>query len=359
MRIGTGTLALALGVGLGIGIGSIAGSAGRAVVTRAGAQAAPAQTAAAGASGERTARAAGVQGRHTETEAMIIRVASQASPAVVSVSRAGGLGSGVFIRRDGVLLTNAHVVGAERTVQVDLADGRQLRGDVAGSDPGLDIAVVRVPINDAPVAPLGDSDRLQVGQFAIAIGNPLGLERTVTVGVISAVNRSPRGLPLDGLIQTDAAINPGNSGGPLLDSDGRVIGINSIVLRGEGAEALGFAIPINLASNVAQQVLTTGHVTHAFLGIAYGDIEPELARQFGLPVQQGIIVTQVVPDSPAARAGIRPRDIITRIGETPIASGGDLRRALRSLGPGAAVQLTVVRPSGTTTVNARLAEITS
>lgn len=289
-------------------------------------------------------------------EEAVIRIARQISPAVVSVGRGSGSGSGVFVRRDGVVMTNAHVVGNARVVAVGLADGRRLQGTVVGRDALLDIAVVRVAITDAPVAPLGDSDQLEVGQLAIAIGNPLGLERTVTTGVVSAINRSPRGLQQGGLIQTDAAISVGNSGGPLIDSRGRVIGINTAILQGPGASGLGFAIPINLANDVANQVLTTGRVRRAFLGIAYGDIERELAAQFNLPVSQGIIVLEVVPNSPAARAGVRAQDIITRIEDIPIVRGGDLQRVLRRRAPGDQVRLTLVRPQGQATVTVRLSE---
>jgi S1-C subfamily serine protease len=177
----------------------------------------------------------------TEDEAMVIRVARAMTPTVVSVAQAEGSGSGIIVDKSGLVLTNAHVVGNSRTVEVGLADGRTLNGQVLGRDPTIDVAVVRVPAQNLPTAPIGDSDKLEVGQSAIAIGNPLGLERTVTSGVVSAVNRNPRGISLDGLIQTDAAISPGNSGGPLVDSHGRVIGINTVVLSGAGASGLGFA----------------------------------------------------------------------------------------------------------------------
>ena len=288
-----------------------------------------------------------------------IRVARQASPAVVSVTHPRGSGSGVIIRSDGVILTNAHVVGNARAVEVGLADGRRLQGQVLGRDPAIDIAVVRVTARDLPSAPIGDSDALEVGQVAIAIGNPLGLERTVTSGVVSAVNRDLPGLGAEGLIQTDAAINPGNSGGPLLDSRGQVIGINTAVLRGRGAAGavgLGFSVPINLANDVVQQVLTTGRIRRAFLGISYADIEPEVAAQFRLPVRQGVIVIEVGPGSPAARAGLQPQDIITAINDTPITRGGDLRRVLRNLQPGSVASLRVVRPTGAITLNVRLGE---
>jgi S1-C subfamily serine protease len=216
---------------------------------------------------------------------------------------------------------------------------------------------VRIDVPNMPVAPIGDSDRLEVGQTAIAIGNPLGLERTVTTGVISAVNRSPRGIMLDGLIQTDAAISPGNSGGPLLDSRGRVIGINTAVLSARGAQGLGFAVPINLARNVAEQILTTGRVVRSFLGVEYRDVEPEMAEQFRLSVREGLVVASVSPNSAADRAGIERGDIITRIDDAPIKQGGDLRRVLRDRRPGDSVRVTVVRMgSGTLTLTARLSE---
>jgi len=225
---------------------------------------------------------------------------------------------------------------------------------------GLDVAVVRIPVNDAPVAPLGNSDQLQVGQLAIAVGNPLGLERTVTTGVISAVNRPGRTLGGETFIQTDAAISPGNSGGPLVDSRGNVIGINSAELLGQGVSGLGFAIPINLAMEMANQVLATGRYVRPFLGIAFNDVDEDLASQFRLPVRQGVLVTEVQRASPAAAGGLRMQDIITRVNDTPIAMGGDLRRVLRGMKPGDTVRLTVVRPpnGARTTLSVRLGQFT-
>lgn len=331
--------ALALGVGAGVGEGVASG--GRAAW--AWAQGGPQQ-----AGGEQ----------------MVIQVARRASPAVVGISGPAGSGSGVIIRRDGVLLTNYHVVGNARDVEVSLASGQRVPGRVLGRDPTVDIAVVQVAAagRALPVAPIGDSDRLQVGQAAIAIGNPLGLERTVTSGVISGTNRSPRGFEVGGLIQTDATIFPGNSGGPLFDSQGQVIGINTLTAvdptSAGVASGLGFAVPINLANDVAQQILTTGRVRRAYFGINYTEIDPYLAAQLGLPVQQGLIVTGVVPRSPAATAGIRPGDLLVRIGNTPIATEGDFRRELRARAPGSTVTATVVRPSGTARLDVRLGEAT-
>jgi len=353
--------ALGLAVALGGGIGCRDGRSGaerpetgqvapggeRATATRV--VEAPAPAAAPAANG-------GDAGR-TPSERTIIEVARASSPAVVSVAQPGiGSGSGIIIRADGVILTNAHVVGDAQVVEVGLADGRRLEGRVLGGDPSVDVAVVRVEAKGLPVAVLGDSDRLEVGQAAIAIGNPLGLDRTVTSGVVSAVNRDPRGIGLDGLIQTDAAISPGNSGGPLLDSRGRVIGINTVVLRAPGSEGLGFAIPIDLATDVAEQVLETGRVHRAFLGIALRDVEPQLARQFGLPVDEGVIVAGVGRDTPAARAGVQPGLIITGIDGEKVTRSGDLRRALRAHDPGDRVTLHLLGPSGEADVEVRLAE---
>jgi S1-C subfamily serine protease len=293
-------------------------------------------------------------------EQVIIRVAQRASPAVVSVAHQRGSGSGFFIRADGVLLTNAHVVAGARQVQVGLADGRRLTGEVIGGDAQLDVAVVRVPLTDAPVTPIGNSDQLQVGQTAVAIGNPLGLERTVTTGVISALNRTPRGRQFGGLIQTDAAINPGNSGGPLLDTQGRVIGINTVILAPQGTSiGLGFAIPVNLAASIAQQLLTTGRIVYAYLGVGTNDVTPELARVYRLPVESGAMVMEVDPQSPAGRAGLRPQDIIVRIGSDEVSTGNDVRRVMRSRRPGETVAVTIVRPPDgrRESINVRLAEI--
>jgi S1-C subfamily serine protease len=293
------------------------------------------------------------------SESAVIQVARQATPSVVSVSVRGSSGSGVIVRQDGIVVTNAHVVRNATEVDVGLADGRRVRGRVLGSDPSVDVAVVRVEAASLPAAPLADSDELEVGQTAIAIGNPIGLERTVTTGIVSAVNRSPRGFELGGLIQTDAAINPGNSGGPLVDSQGRVIGINTVIVQ--GTTGLGFAVPINLARDIAEQLLTTGRIRRTVLGIVPDDLIPELAQQYGLPVREGIIVRQVEPGSPADRAGLEVADIITRIDNQAVTTSGDLRRILRSHRPGDSVRLTVVRApvrgrASTLTLTAQLGE---
>ena len=322
---------LALGTGFGVGHGLVGGSKTPTVWAQ-----------------ESSAAAT----RSCEEQA-IIRVAKQALPSVVSVSTGRGGGSGVIISSDGVILTNAHVVGSASAVEVWLATGTSVTGRVVGRDRSADIAVVKVPGRNYPKAAIADSDRLEVGQAAISIGNPLGLDRTVTTGVVSAVSRRLRRDNADGFIQTDAAINPGNSGGPLLDSQGRVIGINTLILNGP-AGGLGFAVPINVARNVADQLLTTGSVQRVQMGVTYNDVDPAMAAAFSLPVEQGLVVAEVLEDSPAYRAGIREQDIITRVDDTPVKAGGDLRRALRARKPGDTVSVTLRRGERSRVVDVRL-----
>jgi S1-C subfamily serine protease len=336
--------ALALGLGIGVGQGLIRRDAPSAEQP-----------------GAIQAQTVAPQDR-TPEERNVIQVARQASQAVVGVRQARGAGSGVIIRRDGVILTNAHVVGNAQTVEISLANGNRLTGQVLGRDPGVDVAVVRVNANNLPTAPLADSDRLEVGQVAIAIGNPLGYERTVTSGVVSATNRTIAGTALEGLIQTDAAINVGNSGGPLLDSRGRVIGLNTAILRDPGgagvAPGLGFAVPINLANDIAQQLLTNNRISRTYLGVGTMDIVAEMAAAYNLPVREGIVVTSVGPGTPAEQAGIRAGDIITQIDNSRMTDGGDLRRLLRERRAGQSVRIRVLRPTGTVNLTARLGEIT-
>jgi serine protease Do len=253
-----------------------------------------------------------------------------------------------------VILTNYHVVGTARRVEVGLSNGEDITGTVLGGDPQLDIAVVRVEQRNMKAAPLGDSDQIQVGQSAIAIGNPVGFERTVTTGVISAKDRS-LGRFYEELIQTDAAINPGNSGGPLLDSSGRVIGINTAVVR--GAVGLGFAVPINLARDVAEQLVTTGVVRRAYLGINFTDVDAELAAYYRLPVKEGILITEIGADAPAGNAGLRAGDIIVQMDDAVVKRGGDFLKVIRAKRPGDTVRITAVRRDERITVETRLGAV--
>ena len=289
-------------------------------------------------------------------EATVIRVVRQVRPAVVSVKRGAGGGSGVIIRHDGLILTNAHVVGSAKQVDVRLASGKNLQGTVLGVDPAVDVAVVKVEAKGLPEARFADSDQLDVGQAAIAIGNPLGLEGTVTTGVVSATNRQRSPDDFVGFIQTDAAINPGNSGGPLLDSEGRVIGINTWIIG--RANGLGFAVPINVARDVAKQVFETGTVRRAILGIVPTSVTPDLATRLKLPVKQGASLVEVSPGSPAEKAGLRAEDIITHVEGQEITGAGDLRRILRDRKPGDRVKLTVRRGGETLNMTVQLVEAT-
>ena len=236
--------------------------------------------------------------------------------------REKGQGSGILIDRNGLVLTNAHVVERVDEVSVKLADGSSCGGNIEGSDPVTDLAIVRLDDCERPSpAPLGDSDQLEVGDWAIALGNPYGLERTVTLGIISSLHRNISSLGFSDkrldLIQTDAAINPGNSGGPLVNSYGEVIGINTLVRSGPGA-GLGFAIPINLARRISQQLISEGEVVHPYLGVQLIALDERIAREHNddpnsllkLPERSAALVQSVLPDSPADRAGLRRGDVV-------------------------------------------------
>lgn len=234
-----------------------------------------------------------------------------------------GIGSGFIINSNGEVLTNAHVVDGADTVTVTLKDGRTFKGKVVGTDPVTDVAVVKIQADNLPTVSLGNSNQLKPGEWAIAIGNPLGLDNTVTSGIISATGRSSGdiGVPNErvSFIQTDAAINPGNSGGPLLNAQGQVIGMNTAIIQ--GAQGLGFAIPINTAKAIANQLITTGKVEHPYLGIQMVGLTPDVQKQINndpnsnltVDLSQGILVAKVIPDSPAAKAGLRTGDVIDKI----------------------------------------------
>ncbi|MFS0513123.1 HhoA/HhoB/HtrA family serine endopeptidase [Nostoc sp. UIC 10607] len=266
-----------------------------------------------------------------------------------------GTGSGFIISADGRILTNAHVVDGADTVTVTLKDGRTLQGKVLGKDELTDVAVIKVQAQNLPSVALGNSDQLQPGEWAIAIGNPLGLDNTVTTGIISATGRSSNqiGAPDRRVeyIQTDAAINPGNSGGPLLNSRGEVIAMNTAIIQ--GAQGLGFAIPINTVQRISSQLIATGKVEHPYLGIQMVGLTPQLKQNInsdpnsGLNVNEdkGVLVVKVVPNSPAAKAGIRAGDVIQKLGGQSVTDassvqkavensqvGGDLRMELRRNG---------------------------
>lgn len=273
------------------------------------------------------------------------------TPPATRVER--GQGSGFIIRSDGLILTNAHVVSGADRVTVTLTNGQQLQGQVMGADPLTDVAVVKVNSTNLPTVRLGNSDQLRPGEWAIAIGNPLGLDNTVTVGIISATGRSSAAVRVPdkrvSFIQTDAAINPGNSGGPLLNQRGEVIGMNTAIIG--GAQGLGFAIPINTAQRIADRLITTGKVDHPYLGINMIGLTPEVRQQInsdsssGLRIQddRGVLVAQVLPNSPAARAGMRPGDIILRVNGQAVSKAEDVQRAVESSAIGGTLQVELRR----------------
>jgi S1-C subfamily serine protease len=279
------------------------------------------------------------------------------APAVVSVNQGSGGGSGVIIRQDGLILTNSHVVD-EEPISVTLATGQKYPAHLITSDDDLDLAVIQVPRHGLPVALRGDSDRLEVAQTAMAIGNPLGFERTVTRGVVSATHRSLPGSPpgLKNLIQTDAAINPGNSGGPLIDSNGRVIGINTAMIadRGGASRGLGFAIPINAAHDLIQGLQQEGRIARPVLGVEISDIPEEVAAAYHMSIHDGVLLARVAPGSPAAQAGLRTGDIVTYLNGERVHRSGEVREAMRHLKPGARVSLTIMRNGQAITTAARL-----
>ena len=257
------------------------------------------------------------------------------------------LGSGVLIERQGYILTNHHVVANADQIQVKLSDTRNFPAELVGSDPRTDIALIRIRGKDLPQAELGNSDDLGVGDWVLAIGNPFGLEETVTAGIVSAKERVIGSGPFDNFIQTDASINPGNSGGPLIDIDGKVVGVNSAIYsRSGGSIGIGFAIPINLAMQVVDQLRTNRRVVRGWLGVAMQDVTPELARYFGLSKDQGALVSDIYRGGPAHRAGIRRGDVIVAFNGRPVKNSRELSRWATEVPVGTSVKVDVVREGG-------------
>jgi S1-C subfamily serine protease len=283
----------------------------------------------------------------------VAAVVERIGPALVHVralsarSPAMGSGSGVLIDADGHFLTNSHVVRNSTAVEVDLSDGRTRIADIIGDDPATDLALLRITDTATLAhASLGDSNKLRVGDFAIALGSPLGLARTVTLGIVSALGRtlnSEAGRVIEGVIQTDAPLNPGNSGGPLVDAAGTVVGINTAIVL--GAQGLCFAIPSNTAAFVASEIRAHGRVRRAYLGIGAEEVViPSLiAKSLGIDHARGIAVRSVEAKSPADRAGVQPRDVIVALDNRPIASVPDLHRALGVDAIGSSLWLDLVR----------------
>ncbi len=257
-----------------------------------------------------------------------------------------GLGSGVIINaRQGYIVTNHHVIEQADNVMVTLHDGQRYEAKLVGTDPEADIALIKIEAKNLTELPFADSDKLRVGDFVVAIGNPFGLGQTVTSGIVSALGRSGLGIEsYEDFIQTDASINPGNSGGPLVNLRGELVGINTAILGPSGGNiGIGFAIPVNMAKQITTQLAQHGEVRRGQLGIIAQNITPELARAFGLKQRKGVVVAQVEPNSPAAKAGLRTGDIVISINAQPIEDAADMRNAVGLLRVGSEIKMDVLR----------------
>src|SRR6266536_112721 len=267
---------------------------------------------------------------------------------------ARSLGSGFIINADGHIVTNNHVVDGATEIKVKLSDGRELPAKVVGRDPKTDLALLKVEAKGLPVVALGDSTQLQVGEPVMAIGNPFGLEQTVTTGIVSATGRVIGEGPYDDVIQTDAAINPGNSGGPLINARGQAIGINTAIFsQNGGSVGVGFAIPVNLAKAVLPQLAATGHVERGWLGVTIQRLTPDLAKSFNLPEAHGALVTDVTSDSPAAKAGLKSGDVIVEYNGRKVGRSEELPRAVADTPIGHQVPITVIRDGKRVTLHAQ------
>ncbi len=256
-----------------------------------------------------------------------------------------GQGSGFIISPDGLIMTNNHVVGDADKVTVRLLDGREFKAKVIGADPPTDVAVIKIDAHDLPVLALGDSDGLEVGDWVLAVGNPFGLSHTLTAGIVSAKGRSGIGInDYENFIQTDAAINPGNSGGPLVDLDGKVVGINTAIFsRSGGYMGIGFAIPINMARKIRDQLVETGTVTRGQLGVYIQDLTKDLAQSFGLKETDGILISKVIENSPAAKADLKQGDILLKADGRPVGKVNEFRNAIAMTAPGTVIRLDILR----------------
>jgi serine protease Do len=269
-----------------------------------------------------------------------------------------GIGSGVIVTKDGYILTNNHVVDDADEVKITLQDGREFDAKVIGKDPKTDVAVLKVEAKDLPFMEMADSDKSEVGDVVLAIGNPFGIGQTVTTGIISATGRATLGLDYEDFIQTDAAINPGNSGGALVDAEGRLIGINTAILsRSGGNQGIGFAIPTNLAREVMDALIQDGKVTRGYLGIVIQDLTPALAKQFKLKEQKGALVSDVVPKGPADKAGLQNGDVVLELDGKPVRDSRHLKLQVARVKPGTTVPMKVLREGATKTLQVTVSEM--
>jgi serine protease Do len=276
--------------------------------------------------------------------------------------REDSLGSGVIVSPDGYILTNNHVVEGATDVRVTLSDKRQLKAKVIGADPKTDIAVLKVEGSGFPAITIGDSSKVQVGDYALAVGDPFGVGQTVTMGIISALNRGNLGIEdYEDFIQTDAPINPGNSGGALVNDRGELVGINTAILsHGSGGnEGIGFAIPINMARNVMSQILDHGKVNRAYLGIMVQDITPGISKAMNLKDMKGVLVGDVTPSGPASRSGVQRGDVILEVNGKPMEDSRELRNFISMMNPDSTVKLKILRNGNPTDVSVKLGDLPS
>ncbi|MDH0361804.1 S1C family serine protease [Comamonas aquatica] len=264
-----------------------------------------------------------------------------------------GLGSGVIVSPAGYILTNNHVVEGADQIAVTLADGRMANASIIGTDPETDLAVLKVELDKLPVIVLGNSDHAVVGDTVLAIGNPFGVGQTVTSGIVSALGRKELGInTFENFIQTDAAINPGNSGGALVDVNGNLLGINTAIYsRSGGSMGIGFAIPVSIAKLVLDGLVKDGKVTRGWIGVEPNELSPELAETFGAKASQGVIITGVLQDAPAARAGMLPGDVITAVQGQVVRNVAEMMTAVAALPPGQAAEFAVLRNGSETTLS--------
>ena len=272
--------------------------------------------------------------------------------------RQEGSGSGAIVRSDGYILTNHHVVSEADKITVQLYDGQELEAHLIGTDPATDISVIKIEGEDMPILQMGNSDNILVGESVIAIGNPFGLSHTVTFGIVSAKGRTGMGIAeYEDFIQTDAAINPGNSGGPLVDLEGKIVGVNTAIFsRSGGYQGIGFAVPINMALRVMTELIENGQVSRGWLGVGIQDMTPELAKAFGLDQAKGSLVTGVMPGTPAEKAGLQKGDAILRLNGSTIENSNGLRNLIAEARADAKVDLDLVRNKVPMTLSVRLDE---
>ncbi|RJQ62385.1 MAG: PDZ domain-containing protein [Desulfobacteraceae bacterium] len=326
----------------------------------------------------------------TETEENNIAVYRRVAPGVVNITSVAverhllfsivpreGVGSGSIIDTDGHILTNYHVIKDSRKLEVTLSDGSKWPADLIGSDPDNDLAVIKIgaPKNKLTVIPMGDSSNLMVGQKVLAIGNPFGLAQTLTTGIVSSLSRSIRaenGMLIEDVVQTDAAINPGNSGGPLIDSDGKIIGINTAIISPTGASVgIGFATPVNSAKRIIPELVSKGYVSYPWIGASVYPLIPEFARSLDLKVERGAMIAEVIQGGPADRAGLRGGnreieigntlvpvggDVIMEMDEKKIATADELIRMIRDRRPGDKIELKILRENRFVQVSVVLGE---